>query len=108
MQATFTANEQSRYHNNKTENEHFGEDDRQMEEFTSEALDINSLRKMSLLLYRELMMMSISRETSAWNSNFSALLRSDLLEIDSASLQKKIQSVQLIKKHLINYCACSG
>lgn len=31
--------------------------------------------------------MSMSRETSAWNSNFSALLRSDLLEIDSASLQ---------------------
>jgi hypothetical protein len=31
-----------------------------------------SRRKISLLLYRELIMMSIRRVTSAWNSNFSA------------------------------------
>lgn len=43
---------------------------------TSEALDTSSLRKISLLLYRELMMISISLETSAWNSKLSPFLLS--------------------------------
>jgi hypothetical protein len=33
---------------------------------------MSSRRKMSLLLYRLLIRMSIRRDTSAWNSNFSA------------------------------------
>lgn len=45
------------------------------------------------------MIISISRDTSAWNSNFSALLRSDLFEIDSASLQSH--------QHIKSLSACS-
>lgn len=56
---------------------------------TSEALEISSRRKMSLLLYRELMIMSINLETSAWNSNFSPSLLSVFGDIDSPSLHPK-------------------
>ena len=35
-------------------------------------MEMSSRRKMSLLEYSELMMMSIRRETSAWNSETSA------------------------------------
>lgn len=40
-------------------------------ELTSEALEMSSRRKISLLEYKLLMIISISRLTSAWNSNFS-------------------------------------
>ena len=53
---------------------------------------------MSLLLYKELIMMSMRRDTSAWNSNFSALLRRDLFEIDSDSLQPQFDG-----KYVINF-----
>ena len=43
----------------------------------SAELDMSSLRKTSLLLYNELINMSISLLTSAWNSNFSELPRKE-------------------------------
>ena len=39
----------------------------------SDAFEMTSRRNTSFFWYRELMMMSIRRDTSAWNSNFSAL-----------------------------------
>jgi hypothetical protein len=50
---------------------------------------MSSRRKMSLLLYRLLMRMSIRRDTSAWNSYFSALSRG--LRPPSASLRTQPQ-----------------
>lgn len=38
---------------------------------TSEALEMSSRKKISLLLQKESIMMSINLETSAWNVNFS-------------------------------------
>jgi hypothetical protein len=54
---------------------------------TSEALEMSSRKKTSLLLYSELMMMSINLETSAWNSNFWEFRDLKCLaEMDSPSL----------------------
>jgi hypothetical protein len=57
---------------------------------TSDALEISSRRKISLLLYREWIIISINLDTSAWNSNFSAFVLRVLGFIDSLSLHATI------------------
>lgn len=61
---------------------------------TSDALEISSRRNISLLLYREWIIISINLDTSAWNSNFSAFVLRVLGFIDSLSLHATIMHIR--------------
>ena len=63
-------------------------------------LEINSRKKISLFEYKELIIMSIKRDTSAWNSNVSApALKSGAVRVAAPSPSSAAYAARRLRKH---------